>query len=126
MSTLQNIPGSVSHNAAFILLFGKELCYVVKTEIHMVSGKRLNPHDPAIPMDYLLRTHAEWDGREWVCTLRKEDCLHLYSEMDIEVFKQLNRNHFASGLFRIVDKAEMEKLNGTRMYPGKSLGQGRL
>jgi hypothetical protein len=84
----------------------------VKTPVHMVSGKRLNPYNPTEQIDWALRTRREnfnydrYSQREHPDKASKvtfdyeDEVLELYSEVEAKLFRRLNRVLIERGLLK--------------------------
>lgn len=93
----------MSSNHQFVEYGDNVVRRYVKTVPHILSGLRLNPHNPKERMEFLLKTpenNFDFQTRLVKTVDYEEEVLEIYSDTELKVFERLNRSLIESGLLK--------------------------
>jgi len=90
-----------SSNHQFLEYSGNVVARYYKTVPYIVTGLRLNPHNPSERIAFVLQTPEEqfdFDLKERKDISYNDEVLELYSDTEAKLFERLNASLFENGL----------------------------
>lgn len=101
----------MSYNHQIIEFSDSVVKRYVKTVPYAVTGFRLDPHNPANRLDWMLKTDEaqfDFDTKKVSGFNYENDVLELYSEQEVKLFERLNRRLIEEGVLKVYNEEAPE------------------